>query len=465
MSSARCHFRRLQRFWTRSRQSPRHTVETRCVVGGLAVAALSSLCSVILVAPPVGAQEDTPPESVGDPILPWLDNQFYKIHLDINARIELADQDTFENSEAYTLRTRAGLEIKPYYGFSAFAEVENMWSPADDEYNDGTGKDDDNEDKTLIADPENTELNRAWIQYGNQALFDTSVSGKLKGGIQRIVWDDARFIGNVVWRQNEQTYHAGLAETNLGVEGLTGQYAYVWEVQRIWGDPGNERAKALNRQDWDSDSSFARIHYEGLENHTFTGFIYALDFENDSPADSSTTYGGRAYGDFELTDDLGLGYTASYAFQHDSANNQEDYEAHYVWAQVDLVQSELGSIGVVYELLGSDDGEAQFRTPLATAHKFNGYADAFLDNGGPEGLQDLFVRVSPRLPWKLKAHLDYHEFWDADGGSWLGREFDGQITRAFNKHLTGLFKWGWFDGDNNGPDDRWRIWWELNFKY
>jgi hypothetical protein len=36
------------------------------------------------------------------------------------------------------------------------------------------------------------------------------------------------------------------------------------------------------------------------------------------------------------------------------------------------------NVKVGYELLGSDNGEYGFATPLATLHKFNGWADQFL---------------------------------------------------------------------------------------
>ncbi len=397
-------------------------------------------------------------EAVGDPDLPWLDNRWYKINLDVRARIELADIDGFENSEAYTLRTRVGLEAKPYYGFSALAELENTWSPASGDYFDGASTPN---GKSVIADPENTELNRIWAQYAEHKFLGTSVSVKAKGGIQRIIFDDARFIGNVGWRQNEQTFDAALGESNLSIDGLTAQYAYLWRIQRIFGDQGPNSST----HDYQSDSHIARIHYAALEGHNFTGFIYNLDFKNDSPGDSSTSFGVRAAGRFPLEDDWSLGYSASYAYQTDAAKNPESYDAHYIWGHLDIKLEGLGQIGATYELLGSDDGGKQFVTPLATAHKFNGWADAFLDNGGPKGLQDLFFSVSPILPWKLKSQLVYHEFWRADGGTHLGSEFDALLSRPFNQHLTGLTKFAWFDGKSRGPADRWRMWFQLEFKY
>ena len=75
-------------------------------------------------------------------------------------------------------------------------------------------------------------------------------------------------------------------------------------------------------------------------------------------------------------------------------------------------------------MLGSDDGDARFVTPLSTAHKFNGWADAFLDNGGTAGLQDVYVYLSPRLPCNLTGRIVYHHFWFDEGGMSASDEVD-----------------------------------------
>ena len=46
-----------------------------------------------------------------------------------------------------------------------------------------------------------------------------------------------------------------------------------------------------------------------------------------------------------------------------------------------------------YEVLGSDDGKKGFATPLATGHKFQGFADKFLTTPN-DGVQDLYVGVA-----------------------------------------------------------------------
>ncbi len=411
--------------------------------------------SILALAGAASAQPEA--EAVGDPDLPWLDNAWYKFHLNVRARIEIADIDGFQNSEAYTLRTRAGVELKPWQGWSALAELEGTWSPWDDQYFDGASNPN---GKSVVADPENVELNRAWGQYARKDLFGLPVRTKVKGGRQRIIFDDSRFVGNVGWRQNEQTFDAALGESDFGVDGLEAQYAYLWDIRRIFGNQGPTAAS----RDFSSDSHLARAHYT-MENHEFTAFGYFLDFKNDSPGNSSNTWGVRAVGSFPLSEELALGYSASYAFQQDAKENPADYDAHYVWANLDLKWDGLGLVGVTWEQLGSDDGDGRVVTPLSTAHKFNGFADAFLDNGGPRGLRNLVVTVAPALPWKFKGKIAYHEFWRDDGGGHLGREIDAVFSRPFNRYLSGLVKFGYFDGKSQGPADRWRLTFDLNFKY
>jgi hypothetical protein len=196
-----------------------------------------------------------------------------------------------------------------------------------------------------------------------------------------------------------------------------------------------------------------------------TAFAYLLDFERESPGNSSNSYGLRLSGQVELSDDLFVGYAGSYAYQTDAAKNPASYDAHYVAVDGRFESKPLGSIGIGYELLGSDDGKAVFGTPLATAHKFNGFADAFLDNGGPAGLQDLYFTLAPKLPCKLAGKLVYHEFWSDEGSNHLGREIDAVLSRPINEHLTALTKFAWFGGPTRGPADRWRLWLQLTFQY
>ena len=117
-------------------------------------------------------------------------------------------------------------------------------------------------------------------------------------------------------------------------------------------------------------------------------------------------------------------------------------------------------------MLGSDAGAAQFRTPLATAHKFNGWADVFLDNGGVGGLRDFYVYLAPKLPCKLSGKLVYHHFRDDVGNDALGNELDVILKRPINEHFSVLTKVAWFTATGASARlDTTRFWLECTLKF
>jgi hypothetical protein len=274
----------------------------------------------------------------------------------------------------------------------------------------------------------------------------------------------------VGWRQNEQTYDSALLSSSFGADSLKVTYAYLWDVNRIFGVKDHSKAGA----DFESDSHLVNANYSGLSlpgaskdaKVNLSAFAYILDFDN-SPANSSDSFGFRATGKIPLEGDWNAGYGFSYAYQIDDGTNPTDYGAHYVWAEGALGYGPCGSLKLGYELLGSDDGDARFVTPLATAHKFNGWADVFLNNGGNAGLQDLYLGFAPKLPWKLNGKLVYHHFKSHHGSDTLGNEVDADLTRPFLKHFLGRIKFAYFNGDDDGstPFDLYRVWLELTFRF
>src|SRR5688500_6320652 len=126
------------------------------------------------------------------------------------------DAANFPNSaDALTIRARAGAELKAS-GFSFLVEGEGTLALADD-YNDtlpGNGV----EPFPTVADPENLELNRLQVSYMKDGTGVTV-------GRQRIVLDNERFVGNVGWRQNEQTFDAVRAQGKFGVVVLDATYS------------------------------------------------------------------------------------------------------------------------------------------------------------------------------------------------------------------------------------------------
>src|SRR5205085_11806705 len=113
---------------------------------------------------------------------------------------------------------------------------------------------------------------------------------------QRIILGDGRFIGNLGWRQHEQTFDAvSLADTSLPDTTLT--YAYVGQVNRPFG-----RHSPMGR--FNGDSHFFNAVYSGFAPALrIEAYDYLLDFHQ-ARALSTATYGVRGESMIALAPDL-----------------------------------------------------------------------------------------------------------------------------------------------------------------
>ncbi len=115
-------------------------------------------------------------------------------------RYEVVDQQNIaEDAEASTVRTRVGYKTGEVAGLTGYVEFEDVRVVGTERYNstmNGLGI------YPVVVDVESTELNQGFLSYNAGA--ETTV----KAGRQRIILDNARFVGNVGWRQNEQTFDA-----------------------------------------------------------------------------------------------------------------------------------------------------------------------------------------------------------------------------------------------------------------
>ena len=102
-----------------------------------------------------------------------------------------------------TLRTTIGFETLSYKGFSVLVEAEEVAVIRNDLYNNaGVGALNNGvRDRPVVADPDSTEINQLYlkIQRG-QTTF--------RLGRSEITLGDHRFVGNVGWRQNHQSFDA-----------------------------------------------------------------------------------------------------------------------------------------------------------------------------------------------------------------------------------------------------------------
>jgi hypothetical protein len=104
-----------------------------------------------------------------------------------------------------------------------------------------------------------------------------------------------------------------------------------------------------------------------------------------------------------------------------------------------------------------------FKTPLATLHKFQGWADKFLVTPA-DGIKDRYIGVSGNAgPVNLAAI--WHDFQAEEGGGDFGDELDLQATWPVNKMFTLQLKYANFKGDGSVTyQDTQKAWLTVQFK-
>lgn len=380
-----------------------------------------------------------------------------KLNLNARLRYEFHDQQTLTPAHAPILRTRLGFTTAPVNGFQGMLEAEHLTALGDRaNYGlPGIGP----AGKAVIPDPPTTELNQAWASY---TKYDTT----LKAGRQRLVLDNARFVGDVDWRMNQQTYDAATVQSTY-FKDFTLTYGFVWDVNRVFGDVAG--LPAANR-DFDSESHLINLSYSGWKFAKLTAYAYLLEFDN-SPANSSATFGASLAGShlFDKEKNLKASYRAEYAFQTDYKNSAlASFDSHYINFEGGLDYN-IFNAGAGYEVLGGNhNGTRGFGTPLATLAKFNGWANLFLTTP-TAGLRDVYGWVGVKLPGNVPLNVTYHKF-DADtGGADFGQEWNVTLTHKFNANWSALTRYAYYDGKapagNAGQVDTSRFWVQLEFTY
>ena len=156
-----------------------------------------------------------------------------------------------------------------------------------------------------------------------------------------------------------------------------------------------------------------------------------------------------------------VGLQAAYATQSDAGDSNLDYDADYYKLEGDISFAGLKA-NLGYEVLGADNGVG-FKTPLATLHKFQGWADKFLTTPG-DGIEDAYVTVAGKLgPVKLAA--TYHDFQAESSSTDFGTELDIIATWAINKQFSVQGKYAAFDTDDSSRyQDTDKVWLTLQLK-
>ena len=366
----------------------------------------NKICTGVVLAGLAGMHGASAADSIGEalketkPILNW------------RVRFEGVDQTgVTEEADALTSRVRAGFQTGSVGGWSLLGEA--VWTEdVVDDFNDTLNG---QTQYPVVADPGGfATVNR--FAFTNKSLENTT----LTIGRQRIVLDDARFVGNVGWRQNEQTYDGIRAQ--IDTEGVNIDLSYITQVNRIFG-PDHPAGK------WNGDIMLANVS-KTFGIGKLTGFIYSLDID-EAAALSSSTIGFRFNGSKPIGDGgMSALYTLSYADQSDTGNNPANFsEAYY------RIQGGIGidkfTISAGIESLGSD-GTSRVTMPLATLHAFQGWTDKFLATPAA-GIDDQFLRFTYNAGEvgifdSLNVLSVLHDYETNVGSTGLGDEFELQVV-------------------------------------
>jgi hypothetical protein len=342
--------------------------------------------------------------------------------VDLRARYETVEQVGFDSDAvAFTNRVRTGFETAPLKATTFLAEAVVI----DDLVSDYNSTTNGQTQYPVVADPGDVEaINRFTVT--NKSLERTT----LTFGRQRLVHDDQRFIGNVGWRQFEQTFDALRAQ--WASSKLKTDLTYAAQVNRIFG-PESPQGK------WEGDIVLASFAYT-LPAGTLTAFDYYLDIDGVA-AMSTNTVGVKLAGS-KPVGELTATYAFAYARQGEAGANAADVDADYALVEGGLTFAKFG-VGLGYELLGGD-GTTAFTTPLATLHAFQGWADKFLATPAA-GIEDAYVRFS--YPFRKRGKFTsiaavavFHDYQADVGGAHFGEELNLQlVARTAKVALTAKY--------------------------
>lgn len=370
-----------------------------------------------------------------------------KANLAVRLRYEDVTQDNpLKDASAFTLRTRLGYTTAKWNDLNLMIEFENIHPLGSEDYNSGPGvfsATNGNSAYSTIADPTGSEVNQYWLGYSG--LPNTQV----KLGRQRLILDNARFIGNVGWRQNEQTFD-GLNIVNTGIPNATINYSYL------------TRSNFIFFNNFEMSTHLLNIGYSLSDSHKLTSYAYLLDFDKDGAARRDTkTLGGRAAGAFPM-DGFKVLYALEYATQADYADSPSTVDADYSLAEFGIgLKSVTAKVGL--ETLGGD-GTYGFQVPLATNHAFQGWADMFLATPAT-GVVDTYLNVAAAVPGiGGKLVVVYHDFKADQGSASYGDEIDVVYKRPITPNFGMAIKYADYTADTFKVDTR-KLWVQAEYKF
>jgi len=382
---------------------------------------------------------------------------------EIRPRYEMVDDgnDAHENANALTARTKLKVtgNLMDVDGLSASVGIISVNNFGSHEYNwNGTDYTDGTKPYATVMDPQYAMISNAEVNY---KVGDTL----LHAGRGQVNLDNQRFIGTVGWRQLERSYDSVFVANN-SIKNLSVLAAWVYGFQGV-----------VEGDTVDTNSVLLHAAYTVNDMLTVTAYDYMI-------ANTHDTYGLALTGNIKLNG-VKLNYRAEYAAQSDATMEIHTQTPTTGKADADYYNLDLGAnisgvlAGINYECLsGANESgtETAFTTPLATAHKFNGWADQFLAT--PEGgLIDANIRLGYTAKGFGKLLAVYHDFTsdtsmtDVNGKATddLGSEIDVLYTNKIPgvKGLSGLLKYASYSKGSvvGHTNDVSKFWAQLDYKF
>ncbi len=354
--------------------------------------------------------------------------------LELRYRFAWLEEDAFsDDGYASTLRTGLSYETPGWHDLKAyvqFVDVSNLGA-ADKHNNTQNGV----TSRPVEADPEETDTAQLVVRY--DGLPDT----EFVAGRQEINLGTERYVGAVAWRQTHQALDA-FKVVNGSIPRTTWTYAYVDQANTV----------TLRTDDMETHLFNAAIDIEDWG--TLTPYYYSIDYE-DVPRRSFSTasYGAR----WEGTSKIGawsLPYVVELAQQDDVGDNPTTVDAGYIHLEAGAKCSKLWfNIGL--EVLEGSAADGQFNTPLATLHKFNGWADKFVVTP-VDGLEDVYATVGGTVG-KVALLGRLHDFSSDSLSLDYGTEIDAQAMVKTPWKQTFAVTFAYYSADDLF-EDTFKLW-------
>ena len=187
------------------------------------------------------------------------------VQLQVRLRAENVEEAAFAaDATAVTVRTRLTWTSPAWRGWQLVVEGDDLRALDEQGYAstaNGVAT------RPVIADPVGTEVNRAQLEWKRPQL-------ELALGRQRITLDDQRFVGNVGWRQNEQTYDGATLRWHASPR-IDVTAAWVANVNRVFGPRTGTQAA-----DWHGDTALLNLRAKLGRFGDLALFHYDLRFDN-----------------------------------------------------------------------------------------------------------------------------------------------------------------------------------------